>query len=195
MKLKTVLIPLFALGWLCLGLVSTSLAGLTLKYDAADLNQAGPGPLAVDVGVLVTWDGVGDNVISGLDFDVNLPGAVTLPDGNLSDPLQFGVALVTANAVSFLKLAGDVAPLIQGDTLLTTLRFEVADLAGDFPIGITVVNANKGSPFANNVINITNQVSSVGGTLSVSAVPEPSSLALLGVASLAGFGWRRRRCS
>lgn len=173
---------------------ASALAGFTIKLNPNDLIKQGPGPLTADVGLFINWDGTGTNLISGINFDVTLPAAVTLPDttlvaGTPANPLSFSNANILARSVSFANIAGDVAPLAAGDNLLTTLRFNVTANFGDFPIGLIPVIATTGSNFT----NITNQVTATGGTLRV--VPEPSSLVLLSLVTASSVLWRRRTSS
>lgn len=195
MKVKTGLVSALAFGWLCLGLVATSQAGLTLKYDPVGLtqsNSAGVTPFIAQIDVLVGWDGAGSNTFSGIDFDVITPAGVELQNNPTpSNPLGFQFASVNFGVASFSSLSGDVAPFVAGvDKPLTTLSFSVTPVEGTFPLGLNVTFAQQGAGAA--VQDITPQFSSAPGSLVV-AVPEPSSFALMGAVSLAGFGWRRRR--
>jgi hypothetical protein len=197
MKLKTGLVSVLAFGWICLGLVTTSQAGLTLKYDALGLQQSNAlsaSPFIANVDVLVRWDGIGANAFSGVDFDVTTPAGVRLlDDAAPPNPLGFGFVVVGGGSASFASFNSDIQPLTAGvDKALTTLSFEVTPIEGSFPLGLAVTYAQSGTNAA--IQDITGQFSTVPGNLNV-AVPEPSSLALLGVVSLAGFGWRRRRIS
>ena len=188
MRLKTGLLTALAFSWLCLGPVSISQAGLTLKYGSG-LAATSPGPFLVDV--VISWDGTGANSFSTVDFDVTVPAGVTVLDNPTPyNPLNFQFASIASKAVSLVNFAGDVTTLTPNtDTTLTRMSFNVPSTGGSFPLGFSITGITRGQFGAENV---TSQVSSVPANLVV-AVPEPTSLGLLGVVSLAGFGWRRRR--
>ncbi len=194
MKVSVLLTQAIMAAVLVVSVAPTTHAALTIKLNATDLVKLGPGPLSTDIGVLINWDGTGTNLISGLTFDVIVPANVTLPDATLAagtpaNPLSFEIASVTARSVAFVNIAGNVAPLANGDNPLTTLRFNVNAATGDFPIGLSLVNVLSGSNFT----DITNQATASGSTLRV-VVPEPSSFAALAMLTLGGCGWRRRSC-
>ena len=170
-------------------------AGLTLKLNPADLIKQGPGPLAADVGVLINWDGTGTNLLSGINFDVSLPANVTLPNPGpgeaIPNPMNFQFSSLLDRSLAFGGL-DNVAALVAGDNLLTSLRFNVAAAEGDFPIGLTLVSAQQGSVVGMTFQDITSQFTTTGGTLRVTAVPEPTALALLGIVPLATLHRRRK---
>lgn len=167
------------------------------SYGALELRMfpdlvTAPAPGAVDVDFVIRWDGVGNNLISSIVFDLSMPAQLTLPDNlTLPDPLGFtannnGDAVVRGNSVTLARITGNVV-LQEGNNLLTTLTFQASSF-GDFPVGVVLFEAARDEPLS----DISSQfVAVTGGTISV--VPEPSSLALLGLVSIGGFCSRRRR--
>ncbi|QDV24975.1 PEP-CTERM sorting domain-containing protein [Aureliella helgolandensis] len=172
---------------------SSSLAALTLSLRSEDMQAVGPGPVSFNVGVLINWDGNGSGALSAIQFDVTTPDTVNLlgdVDGQATpNPLTFDQADVHEGSVLFFNAISDVS-LTQGDNFLTSLAFVAEADSGDFPIGLSLVSAQSGGLFTGTT-DLSNDLTLTGGTLRVTAVPEPSAFALLGVIGLAAFQRRR----
>ena len=195
MKVLCRLAQVFACGLLVACLAPASFGALELRMaPRTETPNQLPGP--VEVNFFLFWDGNGINQLNSINFEVQTPASVTLPDTETPpDPLGFaagggfsGFRDVRANSVAFARTVGNVADLAAGETLLTTLTFQTTQ-EGIFNIGLRLVEASQ-IDGQNNIVDITSQFTSVSGGVIV--VPEPSSMALLGLVSVIGLARRRR---
>lgn len=203
----------FAIAILLLTIGSESLASISLDLDESTFRSAGGTSYLVDVVIRV--DDVGDpdlttmtqanSVISLFQFatlqtDVMLVGVTAPSTGSLftnashgggGSPNDYIFASVTSNAP-----ASD--PFLDNGNLLTLQLDVAASFSGTFSIDVLPIDTIFGSGPSTFITdsgggNIPFDSLS-GGTFTVSAVPEPSSLVAL--VSLCGLGLlRRRRCT
>ena len=183
-----------------LGAMNYCLGAFVISFEQSDLKTVGPGPLTQPVNVLVTHDGTGASTFSSLSFDIGVEqtdGSVTLnDDATPNNPLGFDLADINATTASFADLgAMDDAnvDIGSGSTVtLTTLSFDVPDgVSGEFPISLSLAGATRGG-FLNQE-DIASEFTVNGGTLQVSAVPEPSSFVVLTGLVCGGTAVARRR--
>ncbi|HBE72421.1 MAG TPA: hypothetical protein DDW52_30160 [Planctomycetaceae bacterium] len=189
-----------------LGLAAAFVCGLSSDVNAALMYRTnanttaladGTNPVVFDVDLIVNWDGAGVSALSGIDFDVTMDSPITLPDDvftsdPVKNPFSYSLARTNANSLGFANFAGVVAPFQNGDNRLTTMTFEApADVAfGTYGFTLNLTNVT-GDGFAD-VIGEFGGNTSFSGTLTVAAVPEPNSAALLATCAC-GLSFLRRR--
>ncbi|MCC9655242.1 PEP-CTERM sorting domain-containing protein [Rhodopirellula halodulae] len=116
-------------------------------------------------------------LVNGTQVGLNLDGDLTLT-GDIAPNTTVDLSSVLGGATLILNeqsLVGDGTSSLSLDTNAINLQLT--------NVGVTGVGELDGSVL----------VGSTNASLNASAVPEPSSLAVLGFASLGGIVWRRRR--
>ena len=89
-------------------------------------------------------------------------------------------------------MAGDAGDFVRFDAIGSSFTAEYGDGATTNFLDLTAVNAEFGASFINNTVGTMVASDNGDGSFTVSVVPEPGSLALLGIGSLM-LGLRRRR--
>ena len=89
-------------------------------------------------------------------------------------------------------LAGDAGDFVRFDAIGSTFTAEFGDGSTTNFLNLAAVNAEFGASFINNTAGTMISADNGDGSFTVSIIPEPGSLALLGIGGLM-LGLRRRR--
>ena len=174
-------------------LPSTVDAAFVVTVDQSDLKFTGPGTHEVDL--FLAFQNTGNDrtpELDGLQFDItNAPNAV-VKQGPVTSGITgqgFPAFVVNSgNRFNWGGLGNFTVPTDPG-VLLTTLTFDVAD-SRSFTIGLDFVDATRS--FASIAAGPSDF--SVPSSFTVTAIPEPSSLAfLMAIGTVCVAGRRKRR--
>lgn len=180
----------------CLSFSATAEGAILMFFDPDDLSVVSNGTdQTIDLGILIEYQAPGEDTLSGftLDHSESSPDLEVIPGGSFASDFTWGIGQgVTASSISGSNFANHTIDS-SGTQLLGTLQYTLDQsfTSGSIPIALTFNNAQRdfATPIPASEIIVT------GGTLEVSAIPEPSStLVLLGM-SACGFAVaiRRRR--
>ena len=177
---------------------SIASAGLVISFRPADLvvNATG-GMVNQSVDMLISHDGVGSNLFSVYEIELNPAARVSIAEGpiTISDfTFDLGHEVLSSAPWSILG-ANSVANhsvTFGGTDLLARLNL-IIDTSPGVPNSIdllpTLVNATRGGLFGT---DIRSEFTISPASLSISAVPEPSSLSLVALMMLTAHGFRKR---
>lgn len=170
-------------------------AAFTVQFDPAQTTVNAPGTFTIDL--TITHDGSADaSTISGFTIDISEPAAgLTFANPSAGDlNFQFAPNLSTSPGLVTIGAAGfgDVNVGNTATVRLMTLDFIVDNSVTNttFPINMTLRNANRGGFF-----DIASEFTVNNGSFNVTAVPEPSSFAILALVTTAVVRRRRRKDS
>ena len=143
----------------------------------------------------------------GLEFDLQIGDGGEALGGDGVGPRVTNVDLITgtvfenfgpqqADVVATplaIQSTVDTGSLVGAEGLIATVTFDtIGTAAGDFDLLLTGVAGAFNTTFFSGADAL--PTTAINGTLRVTAVPEPSQMALLGVATVGFVGrWRRRR--
>lgn len=166
------------------GMAKVSSAAIEFRMESA----AGATPITTNI--FLVWDGNGSNQISAIEVDLITPDPASITirsDANPPNPLNFGLRGINNGALAFSNaLNGGNIALQAGDNLLTTVTFDITRF-GVYPIGLILSGAFRGDLL--NLVDISSEVTLTPGVI---GIPEPSSMALLGLLVTGGCQIRRR---
>ena len=173
-------------------------ADFVLSFDPSQLKvQATGGVVHQTVDLLITHDGVGSNLFSIYEIELNPAARVTIAEGLITTSdftFDLGHQVLSSAPWSILG-ANNVANnsvTFGGTNLLARLSLTIDTSAG-VPTSIdllpTMVNATRGGVGGT---DITSEFTITPASLNITAVPEPSSLALVATILLAACRCRRR---
>lgn len=179
--------------------MSTAYAGLIISFNPTDLivNPTG-GAVTKSIDMLITHDGVGSNLFSVYEIELNPTSRVSIAQGPISTSdftFTHGHQVVSEAPWSILGVNNSVNHSVSfgGTNLLARLWFTIDTSAG-IPSSIdlkpTMLNATRGGLLGT---DITSEFTIMPASLTIAAVPEPSSLALLSIALLAACNQGIRR--
>lgn len=155
-------------------LASESITGFDLTFDLQ-----GPG---------------GSNVGAGLPTGIQRNSSAFLTNAFILPVSPLAGTTVQANPLGtdvYISAEG-VATFNQSSTRVFTLNFDVGAGAADGTYELRIPNSIVNNFYDNNADPIANSVYNTGSFLVVSAVPEPSSMALVGLMFAGAVGFQRR---
>ncbi len=178
----------------------TTVAAGTLRVNNVSGSATGTGPVVVNTGAMLTGSGIitGDLQMDGSLAPGNTLGTLTVGgnvtwNGTLANPWLFDLS--TGNLSDQLLIGGD---FLKGTGTDFTFDFLGASVAGTF----LLVNWTGSTDFSADDFSFTNLGGGQGGSFSIqgngleftsTAVPEPSTMAMLFGAATLGFTSLRRR--
>jgi hypothetical protein len=202
-------------------IVKMNIYGVITNADGTPAESATSGILVACMSFLKSTNGMAGNLSAGLtvtNFGGIASNAGTVVDLNADGSMDVGMnSLAAADMGAFAAVSRDAPnPIFGNNLLLGTLTFTAADVAGDTTIYSRPRAATSGTMAARNSLNQwrlngtrmvagaatgtdpenlvwTNPVIS-GSSVTISLVPEPTTLALLGmgIIGLLAFAGRRR---
>jgi hypothetical protein len=179
--------------------VSTASAGLIISFNPSDLivNPTG-GMVVQSVDMFITHDGVGSNVFSVYEIELNPASRVAIAEGPITTSdfvFDLGHQVVSSAPWSILGAnnATNNTVTFDGTDLLARLTLSIDTSAGvpsSIDLQPTMLNATRGGILGT---VITSEFTITPASLIITAVPEPSSFALVAMILLTACNRRHGR--